>query len=127
MKSRSFYITIFSLALIGGCSTYNNAKQIEQPPQKLSQQPAINLPQINQTSISESQALRKNESQPQTKFKTITEDRGPGGVVNRVNVDNPTGGMPDYYLVPSDNEVNSSSKNLNPNMMSTPQWNVVNW
>ena len=81
----------------------------------------ILLPQIGsstQSSVSESAAAHSNESQA-TRFKTITETRTPGGGVSKVNVDNPAGGMPDYYLAPSQLPTDT---NNNPDKLSPPSW-----
>ncbi|RTL00744.1 MAG: hypothetical protein EKK57_06435 [Proteobacteria bacterium] len=106
------------------CATSTNERNIPQPPQTkiVSGDETIVLPQIGKTgsnSISESQAELQNESQP-SKFKTITEQKGPGGAVNRVNVDNPDGGLPDYYLTPNNNVPQTT--NNNPDKLSTPNW-----
>ncbi len=117
--------TIVSCAGMGSSDNNN----IPQPPNNPNiGQGQIMLPQIGESkdAISVKSAAAQNESQP-GKFKTITDVKGPGGAVTQVNVDNPDGGMPDYYLTPKDNEVNSSSHTLNPNPMSTPQWGVVSW
>lgn len=105
--------------------------QVPPPPQDSlnSNDGNISLPQIanpKQQNISESAAAKRSESDP-TKFKVITEQRGPGGAVNQVNVDNPDGGLPDYYLTPKNGVAPASSRNINPNTMSTPQWDVLHW
>lgn len=117
-------ITALCAVIIGCASNSNNTNIIEQPPQKLNSSAPLLLPQIGKTgnqSISESAAALANESQP-TKFKVISEQRGPGGAVNRVNVDNPDGGMPDYYLTPQSNI--PTSTNNNPDKLSTPNWQL---
>lgn len=119
-------LTIGGLILtIVGCSSIRSGSQvIEQPPQKINNNTPMVLPEIGKTGnqvISESAAAAKNESEP-TKFKVITEQKGPGGAVNRVNVDNPDGGMPDYYLAPNSNI--PTSTNNNPDKLSTPNWQL---
>lgn len=123
-KQKLILVALIGLGL-SGCSlfTKNPPPTVPQPPQKLNQ-PNQNLvlPQIgsNQSlTISESAAARQNESQP-TKFKTITEDRGPGGTINRITVDNPQGGLPDYYLTP--NIEQQTYTNNNPDKLSPPTW-----
>ncbi len=120
-----------SLATLSSCSSWGSGigETIPQPPSNPNiGDGQILLPQIGESkeAVSIKQAATQNESQP-SKFKTITDVKGPGGTVTQVNVDNPDGGMPDYYLTPKDQGVNSSSHTLNPNPMSTPQWDVVNW
>lgn len=110
---------------LGGCSLFGKSSPptVPQPPQALNQaNPNLVLPQIGSDgaqTISESAAARQNESQP-TKFKTITEDRGPGGTVNRITVDNPQGSLPDYYLTP--NIEQQTNTNNNPDKISPPTW-----
>ena len=50
--------------------------------------------------ISESAAAVANESQP-TRFKTDYRTTRTRGVVNKITVDNPSGGLPDYTLTPN--------------------------
>lgn len=126
MHNKIFSVT--SLLLIGitsvwisGCSTRQAPETIPLPPPKnLSNGAPILLPQpgnaANQV-ISESAAAIANESQP-TRFKQITEQRGPGGVVNKITVDNPSGGLPDYTLTPNQ----QYDTNNNPDKLTTPNW-----
>lgn len=117
-------ITATSILCVSCATSNNNERTIPQPPQQkiVANDETIVLPQIGKTgkdSISESQAQLQNESQP-SKFKTITDQKGPGGAVNRVNVDNPDGGLPDYYLAPNNNVPQTT--NNNPDKLSTPNW-----
>jgi len=119
----SLLIVITSI-WVGGCSTHQTPETIPLPPPKNlngSSGAPILLPQpgnaANQT-ISESAAAVANESQP-TRFKQITEQRGPGGVVNKITVDNPSGGLPDYTLNPNQQDNNTSN---NPDKITTPNW-----
>jgi hypothetical protein len=114
-------LMIVSLA---GCSLFGSSSppSIPQPPVNLdsNNQPLI-LPQIGnstQQNIAESTAAKQQESQP-SPFKTITENRGPGGTVTKITVDNP-GRMPDYYLTP--NIQQQTDTNNNPDKLSTPNW-----
>lgn len=116
-------LIIIASVWIGGCSTHQAPETIPLPPPKSlngSSAPIL-LPQpgnaTNQT-ISESAAAIANESQP-TRFKQITEQRGPGGVVNKITVDNPSGGLPDYTLTPNQQDNNTSN---NPDKITTPSW-----
>lgn len=118
-------------AAVVAYSAYADPDQLPPPPQDAlqSNDNGIVLPQITnkkQPNISESDAARRSESDP-TKFKVITEQRMAGGTVKQVNVDNPDGGLPDYYLTPSNNVAPASTRNANPNQMSTPQWGIANW
>ena len=97
-----------AIALINSCSSWSSDASIgsPQPPKNPNiGNGQIILPQIGESkeTITESSAARQNESQP-SKFKQI-----------------------DYYLIPKDDDAASSSNTLNPNQMSTPQWNVVHW
>lgn len=127
MKSiKLLSLTITISALIASCSIFGGAPTtVPQPPKKVNNNSdQIMLPQIGKNggqAISESAAAAANESQP-TKFKIITEQKGPGGAVNRVNVDNPDGGMPDYYLSPNSNI--PTTTNNNPDKLSTPNWQI---
>lgn len=105
---------------ISSCSNFGHNPDTVPAPPKAGGAPIV-LPQIGnstQQNVNESSAARANESQP-TRFKTITETRTPGGGVSRVSVDNPSGGMPDYYLAPS--QVPYETNN-NPDKLSPPSW-----
>lgn len=128
---RAILATGAIFATVTAYSAYADPDQVPPPPQDTlqSNDSGIVLPQITnkkRPNISESEAARRAESDP-TKFKVITEQRGPGGAVTQVNVDNPSGGLPDYYLTPSNNVVPATTRNANPNQMATPQWGVANW
>lgn len=125
MKICNILTTGGLILAIAGCSSVRSGSQvIEQPPQKINDNAQMLLPEIGKTGnqvVTESAAAAKNESEP-TKFKVITEQKGPGGAVNRVNVDNPDGGMPDYYLAPNSNI--PTGTNNNPDKLSTPNWQL---
>lgn len=120
MKINYTILTSVVAMTISSCSHFGSSPDTIPAPPKAGNT-AIVLPQIgnpNQANISESSAARANESQP-TRFKTITETRTPGGGVSKVNVDNPSGGMPDYYLAPSQIPYDT---NNNPDKLSPPSW-----
>lgn len=129
---RAILATSAIFATVAAYSAYADPDQVPPPPQDALQSnndSGLVLPQITnkkQPNISESAAARRAESDP-TKFKIITEQRAPGGAVTQVNVDNPDGGLPDYYLTPRNGVTTSTPQGTNPNQMSTPQWGVVNW
>lgn len=130
-KTINYLLIMSSIALINSCSSWSSDASIgsPQPPKNPNiGNGQIILPQIGESkeTITESSAARQNESQP-SKFKKITDVKGPGGAITQINVANPDGGLPDYYLTPKDDDAASSSNTLNPNQMSTPQWNVVHW
>lgn len=74
--------------------------------------------------------LNKTESAtPQaTKRHTVTEDKGPGGVVNRINVDN-YGDVPNYYIQPSQGtSLTNPGLNAKPQQNITPTtWDLISW
>ncbi|MBX9597554.1 MAG: hypothetical protein K2X04_03140 [Burkholderiales bacterium] len=112
-----------SLLVIGGCSVFGGKQAPETiplPPKNLNNSAPIMLPQPGNAArpiISESAAAMANESQA-TRFKRITEQRGPGGAVNKITVDNPSGGLPDYTLTPNQ----QYDTNNNPDKLTTPNW-----
>ncbi|MBX9865623.1 MAG: hypothetical protein K2Y14_01815 [Burkholderiales bacterium] len=122
MRIKTMVSSLILITLLGGCSMFgNNPTTVPQPPKTINNSDQILLPQIGnstQSSVSESAAAHANESQA-TRFKTITETRTPGGGVSKVNVDNPAGGMPDYYLAPSQLPTDT---NNNPDKLSPPSW-----
>jgi hypothetical protein len=122
MRIKTMVSSLILITLLGGCSLFgNNPTTVPQPPKTIDNSDQILLPQIGnstQSSVSESAAAHANESQA-TRFKTITETRTPGGGVSKVNVDNPAGGMPDYYLAPSQLPTDT---NNNPDKLSPPSW-----
>lgn len=120
MKINSIILGLTIAITISGCSHFGNNPDTIPAPPKAGSAPIV-LPQIGnstQQDVNESSAARANESQP-TRFKTITETRTPGGGVSRVSVDNPSGGMPDYYLAPSQVPYDT---NNNPDKLSPPSW-----
>ena len=122
MQIKTLIYNLILVTLLGGCSLFgHNPTTVPQPPKTIESSAPILLPQIGnpaQSSVSESTAAKTNESQA-TRFKTITETRTPGGGVSKVNVDNPAGGMPDYYLAPSQLPTDT---NNNPDKLSPPSW-----
>ena len=122
MRIKPLVSSLILITLLGGCSLFgHNPTTVPQPPKTIDNSSPILLPQIGsstQSSVSESSAAHSNESQA-TRFKTITETRTPGGGVSKVNVDNPAGGMPDYYLAPSQLPTDT---NNNPDKLSPPSW-----
>ncbi len=123
---KNIFKVLLLTSVVTGCSVFSSSQPNNAPipPKNLtSGNGVVVLPQIgneSQMTISESDAAKSNESQP-TRFKVITENRGAGGVVNKVNVDNPDGGLPDYSLSPSQlpNDLNN-----NPDKLSTPTWGI---
>jgi hypothetical protein len=110
--------------LVIGCSVFGGKQAPETiplPPKNLNNSAPIMLPQPGNAArpiISESAAAMANESQA-TRFKRITEQRSPGGAVNKITVDNPSGGLPDYTLTPNQQDNNTSN---NPDKITTPSW-----
>ena len=122
--NRRLFISVGVVLILEGCSVFGKAPppSVPQPPTSINN-PNSNLvlPQIgniNQQSVAESVAAVQNESQP-AHFKQITENRGPGGTVNKISVDNP-GNVPDYYLAPTLQQ--QTDTNNNPDKLSTPNW-----
>jgi hypothetical protein len=129
MHHKSFMLNgLLAVAIstfISGCSMFGGGHQapetIPLPPKNINSSAPILLPQpgdVTHPTISESAAATANESQP-TRFKQITEQRGAGGVVNKITVDNPSGGLPDYTLTPNQQDNNTSN---NPDKITTPSW-----
>ena len=124
MKNLQLYF-IISLSFCGAsCSIFSKSQPatVPLPPKSLNASAPIMLPQpgnTRQQSISESSAAQQNESQVSRK-KVIMEDRGPGGSVNKITVDNP-GNVPDYYIYPPQQQYNN-----NPDKISPPNWQY-NW
>ncbi len=109
---------------LAGCSIFgkNQPETIPLPPKNLDSSQPLVLPQIGnskQSVITESEAAMNNESQVSNKQRKIIEDRGPGGAVNKITVDNP-GKIPDYYIYPSSQQ--DLNINDNPNRVSPPSW-----
>ena len=110
--------------ILGGCSIFgrNQPPTIPAPPSHLNSSAPLTLPPMGHATKAGASSTQV-ESSP-TRFKQITEERGPGGVVNKIKVDNPTGGMPDYYIYPTPSAV--APTNNNPDKISPPNWQW-NW
>ncbi len=125
-KLIAFSISSVIASLIVGCSMF--AKQQEStplPPQNINMNkgaaPATANVPANKSAKIESDNY--TESQSQYKRRQIVEDRGPGGAVNKITVDN-AGNVPDYVLYPSDQT--QYNTNDNPDRLSVPNWQI-NW
>jgi hypothetical protein len=124
IKSLMRIITISTSMLFVGCAWFGKSQPeaIPLPPRNVDESAPLVLPQIGnskQNTITESEALSRNESTASIKKRTIIEDRGPGGAVNKITVDNP-GNMPNYYIYPSTQQ--ELNVNDNPNRISPPSW-----
>ncbi|MEN9947157.1 MAG: hypothetical protein RLZZ293_1543 [Pseudomonadota bacterium] len=124
------WLIINSTLLVSCASWWGSGRQADEniplPPKNLTNNannsPAIILPQpsnMKQPNISESNANLANESQI-TRNKRFTEQRSNGGVVNKVIVNNPQHGLPDYYLAP--NLQQQTDTNNNPDKLSPATW-----
>ena len=110
------------LLLINGCSMFNKTPDaLPIPPQSLHESGPIMLPQLGNSArpvISESAAAANNRNESGINQRKYIENRGPGGAVNKITVDNPH--APDYTLTP--NQEPNNSTNNNPDKLTTPSW-----
>lgn len=108
--------------MLTGCSMFG--KQPEStplPPQAINTSTAV-IPQIGSNKAVRIESSNSySESQSAYKRRQIVEDRGPGGGVNKITVDN-AGNVPDYYLYPSDQT--QYNTNDNPDRVSVPNWQI---
>ena len=109
--------------LVGACSTFNKQSSSGPlPPQTIntnnSAAPAVAPTTTNNKTV-KIESGNYTESQSQYKRRQIVEDRGPGGAVNKITVDN-AGKVPDYVLYPSDQT--QYNTNDNPDKLSVPNW-----
>lgn len=119
-------VTCVGSALISACSMFNKqSNPAPLPPQAIntnkSAAAAVAPNTTNKTAKIESDNY--TESQSQYKRRQIVEDRGPGGAVNKITVDN-AGNVPDYVLYPTDQT--QYNTNDNPDRLSVPNWQF-NW
>lgn len=112
-------------ALINGCSMFNKqSNPAPLPPQSINTSnaaaPAV-APTTNAANNKTAKIESNNytESQSQYKRRQVVEDRGPGGAVNKITVDN-AGNVPDYVLYPTDQT--QYNTNDNPDRLSVPNW-----
>lgn len=125
-KLIAFSLSSIIASLIAGCSMF--AKQQEStplPPQNINMNKGA-APAAANLSANKSAKIESNnytESQSQYKRRQIVEDRGPGGAVNKITVDN-AGNVPDYVLYPTDQT--QYNTNDNPDRLSVPNWQI-NW
>jgi len=127
MKINKIYKYLFGgiIAISAGCSMFSKQPEtVPMPPQSINQNNGAVIPQIGTNKAVKIESTNTyTESQSAYKRRQIVEDRGPGGSVNKITVDN-AGNVPDYVLYPS--EQTQYNTNDNPDRVSVPNWQI-NW
>lgn len=83
-----------------------------------SKPPAHNPTTISPPPLTTEKGIANAES-PVYSRKQIIEQRGPGGVVNKITVDQ-SGNVPDYVIYPQ--QAPTADTNNNPNKIAPPNW-----
>ncbi len=119
MKKFSLIISIF--ATLNSCSLFGTSTE---------DIPTV-LPPENKTTASNVVITKPNSGKSNSSNSTayinhqtkIIENRGIGGSVDQIKVDNP-GNMPDYYIYPAQEQ--NLNRNNQPDKIATPTWQI-NW
>ena len=121
-------VYLLSIVLLG-CTTSHNPNNVPKPPQDLTNTATMTTrssvaPAPNKVIASGTvYSSESSQNSPPTPFPRIEEQRGNGGAVTSIKINN-RGNIPNYYIYPNqqpNQNVNDPQRNI-----STPTWQL-NW